>query len=243
MDDVGLVKSVLDLTCFDVGDGFCDIGGYCSGLGVRHETLGSEYFSETSYDTHHVRCCNYNIVVKPVLVLDLGDKLLCSYEIRTGFKCFLFLLALCENQNLYAFACSVGKNNRTSYLLVCVTSVTSGPDMYFNRLVKFGGCILFNKLNAFCNIVKICAIYKCGLCFIVFSAFHLIYLLWCLRTCKSFHFIFIRRPLRLPGRMSLFLYCYSHAPACSCDHAHGCLKACCIKIRHLCLCYLLKISL
>ena len=140
MDNICLVQSVLNLTSLDIVDCFCNVHCYCTSLRVWHKTLRSEYTSETSNNTHHVRCSNYNIKVKPSFILDLRDKLVSAYKISSCCFCFFCLCILCEYKDTNFLSCSVRKNYSTTDLLICVTSVTTCSDMSFDCLIKFCCC-------------------------------------------------------------------------------------------------------
>src|SRR5699024_3421530 len=155
MDNVCLVKSVLDLTGFDLAYRLCHIHCNCSGFRVRHETFWSEYTSETSYNAHHIRCCNNYVEVKPSFILDLRDQLVSSYKISSCCFCFLSLCVLCKYKDADFLTCSVWKYNRTTDLLICVTSVTTCSDMSLDRLVKLCYCCFLNKCYCFIFIVEV----------------------------------------------------------------------------------------
>src|SRR5699024_5135731 len=149
MDNVCLVKSVLDLTCFDLIDSLCYIHCNCSGFRVRHETFGSEHTSETSYNAHHIRCCNNYVEIKPSFILDSRDQVISAYKISSCCFCFLSLCVLSEHKDADFLTCSVRKYNRTTDLLICVTSVTACSDVSLDRLVKLCYCRFLNKRYCF----------------------------------------------------------------------------------------------
>ena len=55
VDDVGLVKTVLDLTGLSLVNSLGDIGGNGACLGGGHKASGAENLTETADETHHVR--------------------------------------------------------------------------------------------------------------------------------------------------------------------------------------------
>src|SRR5699024_2288119 len=140
MDDIGLVETVLDLTCFDIMNRFGNVHGYSSGFRVRHQTFRSEYTAQTSYNAHHVRCSNNNVEIKPSLVLDLRDELLSAYILSACSLGFLCFSVSCEYKYANLLTGSVRKNNSSTDLLICMTSVAACTDVSFDGLVKFGNC-------------------------------------------------------------------------------------------------------
>lgn len=140
MDNVCFVQSVLNLTSFDIVDCFCYVHCNCSGFRVWHQTFWSKYTSETSNNTHHVRCSNNNIEFKPSFVLDLWNQILCSYVICSGCFCFFCFCIFCKYKDTNFFTSSVRKHYCSTDLLVSVTSVTTCSDVSFDCLVKFSYC-------------------------------------------------------------------------------------------------------
>ena len=154
MDNVCLVKSVLNLTSFDILDCFCNVHCYCTSLRVRHETFRSKYSSETSNNTHHI-WCSYNYVeFEPVLVLDLWNELVSTYEICSSSFSFLSFSVFSKYKDTNLFTCSVWQYNCSTNLLVSVTSVTTCSDMSLDCLIKFCYCSFFNQCYCVCYIIE-----------------------------------------------------------------------------------------
>ena len=82
-----------------------------------------------------------------------------AYEISSCCLSLSKLITLGKYQNLHRFSCSVRKNYCTTNLLLCMTSITACPDVYFNCLVKFCTCCLLYKRNRICYIILYCSIY------------------------------------------------------------------------------------
>src|SRR5699024_825885 len=116
----------------------CDIHGYGTCLGVRHQAFRTQHTTQTSYHAHHIRCGNHYVIIKPVLILDLRDQFLCSYKFSSCLFCLICFGILCEYQYTNLLTGSVRKNNCATDLLICMTSVTSCSDMSLDCLVKFG---------------------------------------------------------------------------------------------------------
>ncbi len=122
VNDVGLIETVLDLTCLSLGNRTTDIGGYGTCLRVRHESLRTEDLTETTDQTHHVGSSDDNVEVEPVFLLDLLCVLLGTNIVSA---CFLsgidLVLALAECKNANLLTGTVGENDSASYLLIGVT--------------------------------------------------------------------------------------------------------------------------
>ena len=96
MDNVCLIKSVLNLTGFDFLNRFCNVHCYCTSFRVWHKTFWSKYTSKTSNNTHHIWCSNNYIKLKPVLVLDLWNQLFAANKICSSSFCFFCFCVFCE---------------------------------------------------------------------------------------------------------------------------------------------------
>ena len=53
----------------------------------------AEYTSQTSYNTHHIRCSYYNVKLKPVFVLNLRNQFLSAYVLCACCKSLVSLSA------------------------------------------------------------------------------------------------------------------------------------------------------
>ena len=121
MDDVCLIKTILNLTCLGLFYGLACIRCNRTGLGCGHETAGTEYLTETTDETHAVRGCDGNVEVKEVLVLDLLYEVLSADDVGSGCLGSLCCVALGEYSNADLLACAVRKYNGAANLLVSVT--------------------------------------------------------------------------------------------------------------------------
>ena len=173
MDNVCLVKTVLDLTSLDLLDSLGHIHGYGSGLRVRHQALGSKYTAQTSYNAHHIRCSDYYIEIQPAFVLDLRNQLLSSNEVCACSQSLVSLCVLCEYQHACSLSCSVGKNYSAADLLICVTSVAAGADVSLDGLIEFcGSKLLYDSYCLFFIILSLFVVELCSLN-ILLSMFHI----------------------------------------------------------------------
>ena len=172
MDDICLVQTVLDLTGFDVVDCLGDIHCDRSGLRVRHESLGTEHFTETSDDAHHIGSRNDDIEIQPSLFLDLGDQLFAADKVCSCSLRLVQLGSLCKYQYTNLLSGSVRENDCTTDLLIRMTGVTGSSDMNLNRLVKFRGCALFHQLTSLCGFVELCSVNPFGSFGIFLSVLH-----------------------------------------------------------------------
>ena len=74
MHDIGPLQAILDLTSLDVGNGFGNILVTVPDFGLGIRPLVREPFKTTN-NAHHVRSGDNNIIIKPVLRLNLGNHL------------------------------------------------------------------------------------------------------------------------------------------------------------------------
>ena len=140
MDDISLVKSVLDLTSLNILDSLYNVHCNCTSLWIWHKSLRTKYTSETSNNAHHVRCSDNYIEIKPSFILDLWNELIATSVISACSKCLINIVTLSENKNLYSLTCSVRKNNGTTYLLICMTSINTKSDVCFDCLIELCIC-------------------------------------------------------------------------------------------------------
>ena len=172
MADCLFVDSVLDFTCFDVVDSTSDIHGDGAGLGVRHQALRTEDFTETTDNTHHVGSCDDDVIIKPVFLLDLLNHLFAADEICACSLSFVRFCALADCKNTDGFTGTVGKNHNATDLLICVTGIDTEFDVQFYRFIEFGLCGLNGKSNSFSALVKFGAVDEFFRINIMFTAFH-----------------------------------------------------------------------
>ena len=177
MDDVGLVQSVLDLTCFDIVDCLGNIHRDGTGLGVRHKAFRSEDTAETTDNAHHIRCGNDYVEIKPAVVLDTGKELLAADVISACCLCLIQLRTLCEYEHANLLAGAGGKDYCATDLLICMTSVAACTDVDLNSLIKFCSCGLLDKRNGFFRFINGCAVDKFRRFSILFTMFHICFLL------------------------------------------------------------------
>ena len=137
MDDVGLVKTVFDLTCLGFLDRTGNVGGNGACLGRRHKSLGAEHLTETADHTHHIGAGDNDVEVEPVFFCDLVDVLLIADVIGTGVESSLDLVALCENKGADGLTGTVGKYHGAADLLVGMTGVNAQTDVDLDGLIEF----------------------------------------------------------------------------------------------------------
>ena len=172
MNDVCLIQTVFDLTCFDVVDCFCNIHGYCACLGVGHQAFRTQHTTQTANNAHHIGSCYCNVETEPVFILNLRNQILCAYEIRTCCKCFFSLCTLCEYQYTNCFTCTVRKNYGTTNLLISMSAVNTQTNMCFYCSVKFCSRCFLYQIDCICCIIQHCAIYELSCLAIFFTSFH-----------------------------------------------------------------------
>ena len=77
--------------------------------------------AETTYNAHHVGCCDYNVKVEPSFVLNLCYVVVSACIISACGKCLVNVVALSDNENANVLTCTVGENYSAANLLVSVT--------------------------------------------------------------------------------------------------------------------------
>jgi len=177
VDDVGLVETVLDLTCLSIGNSLSNIGGNGTCLGVRHKSTGSEDLTETAYNAHHVGGCDNNVEIHPVFLHDLVNEIHTAYELSACTLSSLELILLAEYKDSNALTCTVGEYNCASYLLISVTGVNAQTDMSLDSFVKFCLSALSCEIESLRSIIKLSSVNYLSGVNILLAMFHNLILL------------------------------------------------------------------
>ena len=172
MNNVCFVQTIFDLTCFNVINSLCNIHCNSSCFRVWHQAFWSEYTSETTNNTHHIRSSYNYVKLKPSFVLDLRNEFLAANIISTSCFCFCNFIAFCKYKNANFLTCSVRQYNCTTYLLVCMTSIYTKTDMSFNCFIEFCNCCFLYKVNGLSWIILNCSVYQLCSLNIFFTSFH-----------------------------------------------------------------------
>ena len=148
MGDGGLVDAELYAAGLDLFDGIGDVERDGVGLGARHESAGSEDFTEASGYLHNVRRGDYRIEVKSA-VLDLSDQVFAADDVRARVLGFPLLLAEGEDGHSLRVAGSEGKYDGAAHLLVRVAGVNAQTNMEFEAFVKLRRRAFFSERYGF----------------------------------------------------------------------------------------------
>ena len=175
VDDVGLVKTVFDLTCFRFFNSLSNVHGNGTCLGVRHKALRTEKLTETADNTHHVGSCDNNVEIEPVFGLDLLNHVDVANVVSACCSCEVSLFALSENEGSYSLTGTVGKYDCTTNLLVSVTAVNAESDVNFDGFIEFRLGSLANEADCFVCIVKFRSIDELCALLILFTLKHFSY--------------------------------------------------------------------
>ena len=177
MNDIGLVQTVLNLTGFNFLDCLCNVHRYGTGLRVRHQALGTQHTTQTSYNAHHIGSCNNYVEIKPVLALNLGNQLLSAYIISAGSLSLFRTVTLSEYQHANRLTGSVRQHDSSANLLVCMTSVYAQTDMNFYSLIELCLGSLQNISDCFRRRIHGGLVKRLYRLLILFTSLHEIYLL------------------------------------------------------------------
>ena len=135
MNDVSLVKTILDLTSLSFLNSLSYVRGNSTSLGVRHETSRTEDLTESTNNAHHIGSCDNNFEVHPAAV-DLSNGVVVSDVICASVLGSLLLVGLAEYQGAYLLTGTVGQYNCASDLLVSVAGVNAQTNVQLNSLVE-----------------------------------------------------------------------------------------------------------
>src|SRR5438876_10487632 len=98
MQESGLIDFELDTTRFYITNCFGKIERDRTGLRTGHQATWSEFLTEPTDLSHHIRSSNGNVKAEPV-ALDLLDKIVQPDKIRTSCLRLCNFLALSEDQH------------------------------------------------------------------------------------------------------------------------------------------------
>ena len=107
VDDVGSVKTILNLTSLSVLNSLSNVRCNSAGLRGRHETLRTKYSTETANDTHHVRGSDNNVEIEEVFFLDTLNHIHTAYIVSASLFSLVIALFFAEYQNANVFTCTV----------------------------------------------------------------------------------------------------------------------------------------
>ncbi len=174
MNHSRLVNPELHLTGFHFLDRLRDVNRHGSGLGIRHQSPGTEHFAEAPDGPPHVRRGHNRVEVYPAFLLNLGDHILAANIVSTSFLRFPLLVAGGDDQDFLRLAQAIRQDDRTAHHLVRVLRVNTEAQVQFHGLVELGkldllderhslfqgvgsplyllsgGCILFSLLSSHC---------------------------------------------------------------------------------------------
>ena len=172
MNDSGFIKTIFHFTCFHFFDRLFHVHRNRTGLRVRHQALGAEHTTDTTYHTHHIGRGDHNVEIKPVFVLDFGDEFFRAYVIGTCRRSRICLRAFRDNEHFLRFTGAVGKDENAADLLIRLTGINAETDVKFDGLVEFCFRRFKNDAYGFRRVVgfrKIECFYAVR---IIFSVFH-----------------------------------------------------------------------
>ena len=98
MHNAVLVGSETHLTRLGVVDGAFDVRSNSTGLGIRHQTTGTENLPQLAHDTHRVGRGDHDVKVHHA-ALDLVGKLFHADKVSARGFGLLGILALGEDSN------------------------------------------------------------------------------------------------------------------------------------------------
>ena len=131
----GLIGTVLDFTCFNLGDGLREIHRNRTQFRVRHEAARAEDLTKTTDSAHHVRRSDSDIEVEPA-TLDLLDDFIGADEVCACSLGFLYFFAFCKDEDALGFTRAVWQDQCAADLLVSVFRINAETDMQLDGLIE-----------------------------------------------------------------------------------------------------------
>src|SRR5690606_337951 len=118
------INAELDLSAFDVTDGFSNIGGDSSRLGVRHQVTRAKHATKTTDFAHHVWRGNDRVEVEPTFV-DFVYQFVGTNKIGTSFTSSIGVGASRKDQDPGGLACAVRKVDSAAHHLISLTGINT----------------------------------------------------------------------------------------------------------------------
>ena len=154
MHVTGLIGTVFDFTCFNLGYCLREVHGNRTQFRVRHEAAGAENLTKTTDSAHHVRSSYCDIEVEPA-ALDLLDDFIGTNEVCTCSFCFLNLFALSENEYALGFTSAVRQYHSATYLLISIFRIYAETYVQFDGFIKLLRSRLLNEFHSFSSRVEL----------------------------------------------------------------------------------------
>ena len=172
MDNVGLIKAVLNLTSLCLCNSLCNVRRYGASLRAWHQAARAKHFTETTDQAHHIGRSNRHVKIHPAFALNLGNQFLRADKLRACLlRCFC-IVALSEHSNTHGFTRSVGQYDRAANLLIRMAGVNAQANVGFHSFIKFSCCGFHRDLQRFRRVIELCFIDKLGAFDIFFTMFH-----------------------------------------------------------------------
>ena len=170
MNDTGLVHLKVDFTGLHFLDGLADLHCHCSGLGVRHQSTGTEDTAQGSDLTHDGWSTDDDIDISPA-AFDFLNEFVQTNIIGTSLTGFIFLIGGAENEYAGNLSCSVRKCHNATYHLVGLTGVDTETYSEVHGCVKLGVVGFLYQSACFQEPVLFPEINLLFSCLLVFSQF------------------------------------------------------------------------
>ena len=137
MDDATAVGAEFQLAGLEFGNRASQIGGHRAGLGVGHQTTGTENPTQLGHLGHHVRGGDQEVKVhRPGG--NFFDQIVVAGYIGTGGLRFGHLFASGDHGDADGLAGAVGQGHGGAQLLVGVLGVDAETDVSFDGFIEFG---------------------------------------------------------------------------------------------------------
>ena len=120
---------------------------------VWHKTSPSEVSTESSDLTHHVWRGDCHVKVDPA-ALNTLNQIIVADEVCSGLFRNRDGLAVGEHRNPNQLADAVGKHSYSTYDLISVSRIGTGPNVQLDGFVELRGRGFFYERNCFTGLVK-----------------------------------------------------------------------------------------
>src|SRR5699024_2334032 len=120
---------------------------------VGHQTTGTKNLTQSTNNTHGVGRCNDDVKIK-LSGLDAFGEVVKTYDVGTGFACFVSFVALGEHSDTDVLASTRRQYDRTTNQLIRFLGVNAQLNSDINGFVEFGCSGFFNQSKSLLDRVE-----------------------------------------------------------------------------------------
>ena len=155
MDNPCFFGAVFHLTSFGIGHRLGHIHSHGAQFGIGHQALGSQNFSQTSHQSHHVRRGNANVKIDGA-ALDNFNQIFCTNDIGAGGFGLFGLGTTGKHGHTGLFsAFSVGQGQHAADVFIGFAGIHAQHQGHFDGFIEFDFAVVLQNLQRFVQTVNL----------------------------------------------------------------------------------------